>query len=172
MINFKNFLINESKTILGNKVGDILSAVNELEDDFDNMSPRHLIRVAESIVNQIRRILHNQWNSDNFKHLHKLQAIGVAIMKTIDEKGDVKQVLRQTGEELSRLTKILGVKINHIEVPEKVSHDEDSPDMELTDDQDRSPKKKKKLSMDDLKSDGGTDEMMPPSNPQGSVYSS
>ena len=54
---FKEFLLVEQRAYLGQKIGDILTATQELRDDSKHMGTRDLTRFSEKIVNQIRRIL-------------------------------------------------------------------------------------------------------------------
>lgn len=142
MVKFKEFLLNENSIRLGKRVGDVLNSVHELQDDMDNISLRHLKRISENIVNQIRRILHSQWPTEQHKYLKRLQAIGVAIMKTLEEKGDIRQVLQQVSSELETLSKKLGVKINDIEPPDNSG--EQAP-MDLTAQQDKDMSKKPEM---------------------------
>lgn len=139
MVNFKEFLLNENKIRLGKRVGDVLNSVHELQDDMENISVRHLKKVAENIVNQIRRILHSQWGTEDHKYLKRLQSVGVAIMKALEEKGDIKEILSQVGSELESLSKKLGVKINQLEPP--ADKGQEAP-MDLTANQDKDMSKK------------------------------
>lgn len=66
---FKQFLLNENKAYLGQKVGDILTAVKEINDDSKTMGSRDLVRFSERVVNQIRRILHSNWSKEEKKFL-------------------------------------------------------------------------------------------------------
>lgn len=124
MTGFKNFLLNEEKSYLGHRVGDVLTAAQELQQDMENLGSRHLNRLAERVVNQIRKILHSQWSSKSQKHLQSLQRIAVAIMKTIDEKGDLKEILPTAVQELQNLSGQLGVKVNNLEGPEEMGGEE------------------------------------------------
>jgi hypothetical protein len=70
---FKTFLLNEQSAYLGQKIGDILTAAQELRDDSPNMGTRDVIRFSQRIVNQIRRILHSNWAKENRNSLQVLQ---------------------------------------------------------------------------------------------------
>ena len=83
MKKFKQFLINEQSSYLGKRVGDVLTAMQDTQDHLPNLGARHLTKIAEDIVNQIRKILHGSWSPKNQNELKELQKIGVAIMKTI-----------------------------------------------------------------------------------------
>jgi len=117
MINFKEFLINEEKGYLGHKISDILTSTQELHDDIENIGSRHLARLAEEIVNQIRKIIHGDWSSKSGKSLKELQKIGVAIQKTIDDKGDLKQIIPSAIEALQSISGDMGRKVNNLNAP-------------------------------------------------------
>ena len=122
---FKEFLLNEQRAYLGQKVGDILTAAQELRDDSKHMGTRDLTRFSEKIVNQIRRILHSQWPREEKKHLIHLQKIGVAIMKAIDERDDLPQTISSAAGELENLSGKLGVPIHKMAGDDKAGSDED-----------------------------------------------
>lgn len=109
---FKEFLLNESKAYLGQKVGDILTAAQELQQDSGNMGSRDLTRFSERIVNQIRRVLHSNWPKEEKKHLVSLQKIGVALMRSIDKKDDLPGVIASVSSSLEKLVADLGTPIN------------------------------------------------------------
>ena len=116
---FKEFMVFEQKQYLGQKVGDILAAAQELKDDSKNMGSRDLSRFSERIVNQIRRVLHSYWAKDNQKYLKDLQKIGVAIMKSVKEKGDLEQTISGATSALEVLVSKMGTPINNLASPEK-----------------------------------------------------
>ena len=113
-MNFKRFLLNEQKAYLGQKVGDILTATQELRDDAKNMGSRDLIRFSEKIVSQIRRILHSNWAKEETKNLKVLQKVAVALMKAIEEKEDLKQVVSGVAGILEKLSSDLGLPVNKL----------------------------------------------------------
>lgn len=111
---FKQFILNENKAYLGQKVGDILTAAQELRDDSKNMGSRDLTRFSERIVNQIRRILHSNWPREEIKHLKVLQKVGVALMKAIEEKEDLPSTISGAAGTLEKLVAKFGTPINNI----------------------------------------------------------
>ena len=113
-ISFKDFLLTEEKGYFGARVGDVLNAVQDLNNDADAMGNRHLSRLVVGIVNQIRQILHSNWSISQRPMLLRLQKIGVALMKSIDEKGDVKEVLDSVSGELASIMQKLGVPTNNL----------------------------------------------------------
>lgn len=120
MERFKQFYINEERSYLGHRVGDVLTSMQDLQNDMANLGTRQLARMAEAIVNQIRKILHSRWTPKYQHQLHDLQKVGVAIQKTIEEKGDLKEILPAAVQALSDLSGKLGVKINDLDAPEGV----------------------------------------------------
>jgi uncharacterized protein YbcI len=123
---FKSFLLNEEKAHLGHKLGDVLTAVQSLQDDLGGIGVRQTAKLCEEIVNQLRKILHGQWTVRQSQHLKMVQKIAVALMKAIDEKDDLKQIVPMIGQSLQDLLGEIGTKVNDItSVPqEDVSQDQ------------------------------------------------
>lgn len=119
---FKEFLINENQSYLAQKIGDILTASQELRDDVKNMGGRDVIRFTERIINQIRRILHSNWTKEELKTLKVLQKIGVSLSKGIEEKDNLPEIISTTTSLLEKLSADLGQPINKI-----ASAQEDNP---------------------------------------------
>lgn len=90
---FKDFLTESSK-YFSSRVGDILSALQDLNSNSEDMGTRHLVSNSETIVNQIRRIIHTHWPQSEQGNLEVLQKCGVAIMRAIEEKDDLRAVLK------------------------------------------------------------------------------
>lgn len=101
---FKNFILNETKAFLDQRVADILSALQDLNDNADDMGPRHLVSNAETIVNQIRRTIHTHWPDSERPKLVVLQKCGVAIMKAIEEKDELKEVLKNAQQQMESIS--------------------------------------------------------------------
>lgn len=118
MLEFRLELLTEDKSYLGKRVGDILNGIQDLEQNSQNMGTREQTNSAEAIVNQIRRILHTNWPRDDRKHLEVLQKIGVAIMKSIEEKGDLPTVISDSGKEIQQVLEKLGVTVNNLGSPD------------------------------------------------------
>jgi hypothetical protein len=129
---FGDYIINEEKSYLGNKIGDVLTSLQDVQSDIDNLGARHLSRLAESIVNQIRKILHSGWNPKYNKRLERLQNIAVAIQKTIEERGDLKEIIPAATAELERISGELGVKINNLKAPFQDQEDIQDQDFQPT----------------------------------------
>jgi hypothetical protein len=113
-IKFKNFLLNEDRAYLGEKIGDILTSIHDLDEEGKTMGMRQQIRFCTKIVSLIRRILHSNWPQTEQKHLKTLQKIGVAIMKGIEEKQDLRELMPSIRQELEQLSSNLGVPVNNM----------------------------------------------------------
>ena len=112
MPRFKQFLLNENKAYFAQRVGDLLSAMQNIEEDIEQIGSRRLNVLAENIVNRIRRILHTSWTSEEKSHLPILQKIGVHLMKTIEEKGDIKESFLSCTRELEQLSSKIGLAVS------------------------------------------------------------
>lgn len=111
---FKDFLISENKYYLGQKSGDLLSAMQELSDDSPNIGNREMIRATQGLINQIRRILHSRWDDEDLKYLKTLQKIGVALCKAIDEKEDIATIVSSAQKELEEMINDMEVPVNNM----------------------------------------------------------
>lgn len=100
---FKEFILNENEVYLSQKIADILSALQDLNESAPNMGIRHLIYNSQTIVNQIRRIIHTHWPQNEEVKIKVLQKCGVAIMKTIEEKEDLVEILKSCQANLEDL---------------------------------------------------------------------
>jgi hypothetical protein len=111
---FKEFLLNETSAYLAQKVGDVLTALQELQEDAANMGARDLTQYSQQIVNQIRRILHSSWPKEEKPHLVQLQKIAVAIMIAIDKKSDLPGTITAATSAMEKVVADLGVPINKL----------------------------------------------------------
>jgi hypothetical protein len=127
---FKLFLLTEEKIYLGQRIGDILTALQQLNDDAANMGKRHLIRIVTNIVSQIRRILHSSWSYEEEKYLKQLQKVGVALMKGIDSNEDLIQTVSNCASAVEKLSDDLDAPINNLAAPahSDFSYDDDQDD--------------------------------------------
>jgi len=116
---FKDFLINENEAYLSQKIADILSALQDLNESAPNMGLRHLISNSQTIVNQIRRIIHTHWPQVEENKLFTLQKCGVAIMKAIEEKEDLLNILKSCQKILEDLVSEDKTPVNRIAAKEE-----------------------------------------------------
>lgn len=111
---FKSFLLTEQKDYLANRVNHVLTGVHELLAAQKQMGSKQMVRQAEIIANQIRKILHTAWPRSEHKHLKVLQKCGVALLKTIDDKGDLPDTFNSVRGELEALSHRLRVPVNKL----------------------------------------------------------
>lgn len=114
---FKQFILTEQRQFLAHRVGDILTAVHELLSGGKQVGARQLVKHSEGVVNRIRKVLHSSWPRSDQKYLKPLQKCGVALMKTIDEKGDLNETLNGVRGELEKLSEKLGEPVNTLAKP-------------------------------------------------------
>lgn len=100
---FKSFILNEAEGYFSQRVSDILNALQDLNDAAGDMGVRHLVSNAQTIVNQMRRIIHTHWPQSEKPGLETLQKCAVAIMKAIDEKDDLRGVLKASQSHIEAL---------------------------------------------------------------------
>jgi len=117
-LDFGGFLLNEDKVYLSHRVGDILNALQELVENGKAMGTRQLVKNSESIVNQIRKILHSDWQKEEERHLKSLQKVGVALMRAIEEKDDLESILASSATELQKVQQDLGAPMQDLGAPE------------------------------------------------------
>ena len=110
-------MLIEQRQFLAHKIGDILSGVHELLTGGKQIGARQLVKHSEGIVNHIRKVLHSTWPKSDQKYLKTLQKCGVALMKTIEEKGDLQQTLNGVRGEIEKLSGKLGEPINKLAGP-------------------------------------------------------
>lgn len=119
---FKEFLLNEQQAYLAQKVGNILSAIQDLKNDAKTMGSRNLNSFSNEIVVHIRNILHSSWPREQEKHLKNLQKMAVAIMKCMDEKGDLPTMISSVAASMEKLVGDLGMPVNKL-VPTEPAKD-------------------------------------------------
>jgi SMC interacting uncharacterized protein involved in chromosome segregation len=114
---FKYFILNEGRAYLGIRLGDILNATQDLEQNAKSIGSRQLVNNAEGIVNQIRRVLHTHWDKEEEASLKKLQKAGVALARAIEEKDDLINTITAVKGELEELVGDLGQPIGELGKP-------------------------------------------------------
>ena len=119
---FKTFLLNEQQAYLAQKIGNILSAVQELKADAKNMGTRDLYSFVNEIVTHMRNILHSSWPKEQEKHLQVIQKMATALMKCMDDKGDLPAMISAVSGNMEKLVADLGVPINKL-VPTEPAKD-------------------------------------------------
>ena len=143
-IRFKQFLLNENRAYLGQRIGDVLNAMHDFSQDESGLGTRHQVRSANQIVNAIRGILHSPWGKEEDKNLQALQKVGVAIMQAIEEKNELAEVMKGATAELEGVVSGMGVTTNQLGAPEDAAQPEDEKGEEGVGPKPESPKKPEK----------------------------
>jgi len=126
MENFKQFFFLESKQFFASQCGDILDAIQNLEEEAEYIGTRNLVRYSQNIANNIRNLIHSHWTDDLAEHLKVLQKAGVAILKSIEESSNLLDSIKAARSAIEELVKKLGMPINDVGVPEKESKSKES----------------------------------------------
>lgn len=113
-IHFKDFLLNESKYYLTEKIGNILSVIQDLLENIEGIGKRQLVVNCDNIVSQIRSILQDKWSEKEKTYLLDMQKIGVAIAKCVDDKGDISDILQAAASSFEEILNKLGVPLNSV----------------------------------------------------------
>ena len=113
---FKEFIIKENSSYFGQKISNILSAIQDLNETLSTMGTKHIVSNSQSIVNQIRRIIHTKWTDKEERDLLVLQRCAVAIMRAIEEKDDLKSILQACEQQMEEVLSRYDVPINNIKL--------------------------------------------------------
>jgi hypothetical protein len=124
---FKDFLLNEDKAYLGQQIGNILSATQDLVQNSKGMGTRQLVRSSETIVNQMRRILHTHWPQQHEDDLKRLQKAAVAIAKSIEDKDSLEEILQGAAQELEGLMGDMDSPVNQLGSPPEQDQPKEEP---------------------------------------------
>ncbi len=129
---FNDFLLNEGRTYLANKVGDILTALQNLSEDAQGgLGRRAVERAVQKIVDQIRRILHSHWDDTEKYALETLQKVGVGMMVGLEKaEVDLPALMASAVETIEQISSKLGEPINNV-ASEKEVDDSDDDDYDL-----------------------------------------
>lgn len=119
MSNFKNHMLNENASQLGDRVGDVLNSVHQLQSDYPQLGIRQSVRISTSIANQIRKIINDEWGENNSSILTSLQKCGISLLKGSETKTDLKEVVDNVAIELENCMEKLNVPINNLADPEE-----------------------------------------------------
>jgi len=111
---FKQHILMEQKEYFADRVNNILTAIHELLSAKKQMGAKQMVKSTETIANQIRKVLHTSWPRSEHKYLRVLQKCGVALMKAIDEKGDLPETFNSVRVELEKLSHKLRVPVNKL----------------------------------------------------------
>ncbi len=98
----------ERRNYLAVRMGDVLTALEELLKAGGQMGARSLARDAEQVASLIRRIIQSSWPNEHRRYLLALQKCGVALMNAVEEKGDLEGVLNSCRAEVQEALSKLG----------------------------------------------------------------
>lgn len=105
---FRNFLLLEQEDFLAQKVGDILSALQSLSDDSGQLGNRQLVKIADNIVQEMRKILEGRWSKEEEPHLLSIQKAAVAMAKAIDTNQKMPDIIAGAKSELEKVQQKIG----------------------------------------------------------------
>lgn len=111
---FRNFLLLEQEDFLAQKVGDILSALQSLTDDSSQMGNRQLIKAADHIVQEMRKILEGRWSKEEEPHLKAIQKAAVAMAKAIDTNEKMPDIIAGAKSELEKVQQKIGAPLHDL----------------------------------------------------------
>lgn len=112
---FYRFLLNEGKLFLSEKIGDVLTAMQNLSQDMQSMGSREILNICDDIVSKIRKILHGHWEESEVKYLKVMQKIAVALCKSSENGAEeVREIVISCVSELENLIDKIGEPINKI----------------------------------------------------------
>jgi hypothetical protein len=142
-LSLKDFLICENKVYLGQRISDVLSAIQDLEENKGGMGARQLVANSDRIVGQIRKILHGTWSKKEEKWLLQLQKIGVALAKAIEDNDQLEETLSASSQEIQDLMTKMKVPITNLgsdDIEDANKTSSSSRDSQLSDPQGKDPK--------------------------------
>lgn len=117
-IGFKDFLLNENKAYLSQRAGNILTALQDIDQNSQGMGTKQLVKSAEGVANQIRRILHTHWSKGQEHNLKKLQKVAVALLRSVEEKSDLEPTIKSSIQELEGMLGNMDAPVNQLATPE------------------------------------------------------
>jgi len=128
---FEGFLLNEGRVYLANKIGDILTALQNLSDDAQGgLGRRACERGVQKIVDQMRRVLHSHWDDTEKNALEVLQKVGVGLMVGLEQtEVDLPALMASAVEAVQEVSSKLEEPINDLG-----SESDNDPDEEQDDD--------------------------------------
>ena len=118
-LDFKTFVLNENRIFLGKEIGNIFTALQEIQDEAKKIGTKNLVRFSEKIVSQIRNLLGGHWSDDDLKFLRGMQKIGVALAKSLEDNDNLEGVILSSVGEVQNILKKMNVPINDLGVQSK-----------------------------------------------------
>lgn len=113
---FKDFLINENKTLFSQRLGDILNALEELSSDPKSIDKERVMAIKNQIVSNFLR---GQTWADELKYPSKMMTIiAFNLAKSIDRQAEnspeVSAVINSSIENIKQINKKLSIPNNQL----------------------------------------------------------
>lgn len=118
-LDFKTFVLKENRVFLGKEISELLTSLQEIQDEAKKIGTKNLVRFTEKIVNQIRSLLGGHWVDDDYKFLKGMQKVGVALAKAIDDNDNLEEVIASSVSEIQAILKKMNVPLNDLGVQTK-----------------------------------------------------
>lgn len=120
-LDFKSFVLNESRVFLGQEIGKILTALQEIQEEAKKIGTKNLVRFTDRIVCQIRSLLGGHWSDDDVKFLKPMQKAGVALAKALDTSDNLEEIIGSCVNEIQAILNKMKVPVNTLAVAPKDS---------------------------------------------------
>lgn len=124
---FSDFLLNEGRVYLANKIGDILTALQNLSEDAQGgLGRRACERGVQKVVDQIRRVLHSHWDDTEKNALEVLQTVAVGLMVGLEKtEVDLPSLMASAVESIQDISSKLEEPLNNLGSESDQDPDED-----------------------------------------------
>jgi hypothetical protein len=124
---FGDFLLNEGRVYLANKIGDILTALQNLSEDAQGgLGRRACERGVQKVVDQIRRVLHSHWDDTEKNALEVLQTVAVGLMVGLEKtEVDLPSLMASAVESIQDISSKLEEPLNNLGSESDQDPDED-----------------------------------------------
>ena len=117
-MNFKLFLLNENKSDLGLKLGNIINAIDDLSQDIDKKGQK-LNVFADDIIARVKAILRSDWPSELSQYLKQIRNALIVICKSMDGSNEMPlpEALKIFLKQLKKISENLGSPITDVGTP-------------------------------------------------------
>ena len=118
-LDFRSFVLNENRAFLGKEIGNILTSLQEIQEEASKIGTKNLVRFTDKIVCQVRSLLGGHWSGDDIKFLKSMQKVGVALSKALEENDNLEQTIGSCISEIESTLKKMNVPVNNLAVTPK-----------------------------------------------------
>jgi len=115
-LDFKSFIFKENRAFLGKEISEILTSLQEIQDEAKKIGTKNLVRFTDKIVNQIRSLLGGHWLDDDLKFLKGMQKVGVALAKALSDNDNLEDTIASSVVEIQNILKKMNVPVNDLGV--------------------------------------------------------